>query len=45
MEILQANGITAQTSPYPLAIADLNGNMRAGTKSKFLETLKQCLGF
>lgn len=28
MEILQANKITAQTSPYPLAISDIHGDMR-----------------
>ena len=42
MEILQANGITAQTLPYPLAIADLEGNTRTSSKSKFLDTLKKC---
>lgn len=26
MELLQSNGITAQTSPYPLAISDIDGN-------------------
>ena len=45
MEILQANRICTQTSPYPLAIADIQGNMRSTQKSKFLETLTQCLHF
>ena len=45
MQILQANGITAQTSPHPLAIADLDGNMRTSSKCKYLETLSKCLDF
>ena len=45
MQILQANGICTQTSPYPLAIADIQGNMRSSQKSKFLETLTRCLQF
>ena len=45
MEILQANRICTQTSPYPLAMADLQGNMRSSQKSKFLDTLTQCLQF
>ncbi len=40
MQILQDHGITEQTSPYPLALADIHGNMRVGTKSNFLPTLK-----
>ena len=45
MEILQANRICKQTSQYPLAIADIQGNMRSSQKSKFLGTLTQCLQF
>ena len=45
MELLQANEITAQTSPYPLAIADLDGNLRSSSKSKFLDSLIKCFGF
>lgn len=45
IQILQANGITAQTSPYPLAISDLDGNLRSSGKSKFFETLSHCLSF
>ena len=33
MQILQANGICTQTSPYPLVIADIQGNMRSSQKS------------
>ena len=32
MATLQANGITTQSSPYPLAIADINGEMRKSQK-------------
>ena len=35
IEVLQASGITAQASPYPLAIAQIDGAMRMGTKSEF----------
>ena len=45
MEIRQANRICTQTSPYPLAMADIQGNMRSSQKSKFLDTLTQCLQF
>ena len=45
MEILQAHGITAQTSPYPLAISDTHGNMHSSQKSQFLTTLTQCIQF
>lgn len=45
MEILQAHGITAQTSPYPLAISDIHGNARSSPKSQFLTTLTQCIKF
>ena len=45
MELLKANGITAQTSPYPLALSDLEGNLRASGKSKFLASLTKCLDF
>ena len=45
MSILQANGITAQTSPYPLAIADIHGNMRSSPKSQFLASLSSCVKF
>ena len=45
MEILQAHGITAQTSPYPLAIADIHGNMRSRQKSLLLNTLTSCTQF
>ena len=45
MSILQAHGITAQTSPYPLAIADIHGNMRSSPRSQFLATLSNCLQF
>ena len=45
MSILQAHGITAQTSPYPLAIADIHGNMRSCPKSQFLASLSSCVQF
>ena len=45
MELLQKNGITAQTSPYPLAISDLDGNIHSSGKSKFLNTLIKSLDF
>ena len=45
MSILQANGIAAQTSPYPLAIADIHGNMRSTPKSQFLACLSTCVQF
>lgn len=45
MTILQANGITAQTCVYPLAKADIDGNMRSTQKSQFLKSLCQCLDF
>ena len=35
MELLQANGITAQTCTYPLAICNIHGEMRMGQKSTF----------
>ena len=37
--------ITAQSSPYPLAILDLHGEMRSSPKSQFLNTLNQCIQF
>lgn len=45
MTILQAHGITAQTSPYPLAIADIHGNMRSSQKSDFFTALSRCIQF
>ena len=45
MSILQSHGITAQTSPYPLAIADMQGNMRSSPKSQFLASLSSCIKF
>ena len=47
MSILQANGIAAQTSPYPLAIADIHGNMymRSTPKSQFLTCLSSHIQF
>ena len=45
MSILQANGITAQTSPYPLAIADIHGQMHSSPKSQFLTSLSSCIQF
>ena len=42
MEILQAHKITAQTSPYPLAISDLHREMRSSPKS---QSLNQCIQF
>jgi len=45
MSILQAHGITAQTSPYPLAIADIHGNMHYSPKSQFLASLSSCIQF
>ena len=45
MEILQAHKITAHTSPYPLAISDIYGEMRTSAKSQFLKTLTQCIQF
>lgn len=40
MQILQEHGITAQTSPYPLAIADIHGQMRQAKKSEFVNVIK-----
>ena len=37
MQILQERGITAQTSPYPLAIADIHGQ---GKQSEFVNVMK-----
>ena len=37
--VLQANGITMQASPFPLAIAQMNGDMRKSQKSLFREAL------
>ena len=45
MTILQTHGITAQTSPYPLAIADIHGHMRSTPKSQFLLSLSRCIQF
>ena len=39
MSILQAHGITAQTSPYALAIADIHKHLRSSPKSQFLTSL------
>ncbi len=41
MQILQKHGIAAQTSLYPLALADIHGNMRKANKSDFLNLLKK----
>ena len=39
---LQAAGVSvAQTAPYPLALADINGNMRSSQKSLFRNTVVQ----
>ena len=39
---LQAAGISvAQTAPYPLALADINGKMRTSAKSLFRNTISQ----
>ena len=35
MPILQAHGITAQTSPYALVIANIHGNMHSSPKVRF----------
>ena len=35
MPILQAHGITAQTLPYALAIANIHGNMHSSRKVRF----------
>lgn len=45
MSILQAHGITEQTSPYPLAIADIHGNKRSSPKSQFFNTLSGSIQF
>ena len=45
MSILQAHGIAARTSPYPLAIADIHGNMRSSPKSQLLASLSSCVQF
>ena len=39
MELLQANGITAQTCTYPLAICNIHGEMCMGQKSTFTNTM------
>ena len=39
LEVLQASGITAQTSPFPLAIAQIDGAIKVGTKSEFKDAL------
>ena len=41
MQILQEHGITAQTSPYPLAIADIHGQMRQAKKREFVNVIKK----
>ena len=41
MQILQEHGITAQTSPYPLAITDIHGQMRQAKKSEFVNVIKK----
>ena len=39
---LQAAGVSvAQTAPYPLPLADINGNMRSSQKSLFRNTVAQ----
>ena len=45
MSILQAHGITAQTSPYPLALADIHENMHSSPKSQFLASLSSSVQF
>ena len=39
MELYQANGITAQTCTYPLAICNIHGEMRMGQKSTFTNAM------
>ena len=39
MAALQANGITSQSSPYPLAIAQMDGTIRQCRKSLFRDAL------
>ena len=41
MQILQDHGITGQTSPYPLAIANIHGQMRQAKKSEFVNVMKK----
>ena len=41
LQALKARGITVQTSPYPLALATMNGCARTGSKSTFRTILKQ----
>ena len=41
LQALKARGITVQTSPYPLALATMNGCARTGSKSTFRTILQQ----
>ena len=43
--VMSIHGITAQTSPYPLAIGDIHGHMRSTPKSQLLTSLSNCIQF